>query len=344
MPLADLLGQDMARDRLLHMVAHCRVPQTLLFAGPQGVGKKLAAVLLAQALSCRKPENGDACGRCPACIQIQRQLYPDLLLIAAENQQIKIKQVVEIQDFISYSPLVGEHRIVIVEDAHKLNLTAANALLKTLEEPAPAVIFILLSHRHHLLLATVLSRCLRLQFVSLPHAAVVEILQRLQGPVRDGAVVNVGAIRAAAAWSGGSMGRARFFLEEENLVWGREFISKFSRLSQATILAALDLAEVTVQFAEREMVFFLLRSFLHDALLSVQGIGANRDSEVQISSADWSTDVIRFAALGESEILAVRQRLLALEQAQGINVNLKLAFEAFFTAIISGTAGSNRGF
>jgi len=344
MPLADLLGQDLARDRMLNMVARSRVPQTLLFAGPQGVGKNLAAVLLAQALSCREPENGDACGRCPACIQIQRQLYPDLLHIAAENQQIKIKQVAEIQDFISYSPLVGEHRIVIIEDAHKLNLTAANALLKTLEEPAPAVIFILLSHRHHLLLATILSRCLRLQFVSLPQSAVVEILQRLQDPVGDGVVLSADAIRAAAAWSGGSMGRARFFLDAENLIWGREFIGKFSRLPKATILAALDLAEVTAQFEEREMVFFLLRSFLHDALLSAQGIGTKRESEVQISSADWSADVELFAALGEAEILAVRQRLLGLEQAQGINVNIKLAFEAFFTAIISGTAGSNRGF
>jgi len=344
MPLADLLGQDLARDRLLNMVVRSRVPQTLLFAGPQGVGKNLAAMMLAQALSCREPENGDACGHCPACIQIQRQLYPDLLIIAAENQQIKIKQVAEIRDFISYSPLVGEHRIVIIEDAHKLNLTAANALLKTLEEPAPAVLFILLSHRHHLLLATILSRCLRLQFVSLPQSAVVGILQQLQDPAGDEVVVSADAIAAAAAWSGGSMGRARFFLEEENLVWGCEFIGKFSRLAQTTILAALDLAEVTVQFEAREMVFFLLRSFLHDALLSAQGIGTKRESGVQISSTDWSADVARFAALGESRILAVRQRLLTLEQAQGINVNLKLAFEAFFTAIISGSAGLNRGF
>lgn len=338
MPLADLLGQDLARDRLLKMVAQSRVPQTLLFAGPQGVGKNLAAKMLAQALSCRELKNGDACGACPACIQIQRKLYPDLLLIAAENQQIKIKQVAEIQDFISYAPLVGEYRIVIIEDAHKLNQTAANALLKTLEEPAPAVLFILLSHRHHLLLATILSRCLRLQFVSLPQKAVVGILQ-MQIPAEDADAVSADATLAAATLSGGSMARARFFLEEDNLVWGREFIEKFSRLPQATILEALDLAEATAQFEEREMVFFLLRSFLHDALLTAQGIGVRRESETQISYADWSADIVLFASIGESGILAVRQRLLGLEQAQGINVNIKLAFEAFFTLISSGSAG-----
>jgi len=167
---------------------------------------------------------------------------------------------------------------------------------------------------------------------------VVEILAQ-QEPTGEDDVVSGDAILAAAAWSGGSMGRARFFLAEENLAWGREFIRKFSRLPQATILAALDLAEVTAQFEEREMVFFLLRRFLHAALLTAQGIGTKRDSEVLISSADWSADVARFAVLGEPAILVVRQRLLALEQAQGINVNIKLAFEAFFTAIISGPAG-----
>ncbi len=337
MPLSDLLGQDQVRDRLLKMVMRSRVPQALLFAGPQGVGKNLAAMLLAQALSCREPENGDACGCCPACIQIQRHLYPDLLLVAAENQQIKIKQVAEIQDFISYAPLVGEHRIVIVEDAHKLNQTAANALLKTLEEPAPAALFILLSHRHHLLLATILSRCLRLQFVALAPAVVGEIL-KLQEPGAEGSAIGTEVRLAAAAWSGGSMGRARFFLVAENLVWGREFIEEFSRLPQATISTALDLAEMTAQFEEREIVFFLLRNFLHDALLAARGLTVTRDAAAAVSSAGWSAEVTAFAGLGESKILAIRQQLLALEQAQGINVNIKLAFEAFFTGIIFGTA------
>ncbi len=339
MPLSDLLGQDQARDRLFDMVNCARVPQTLLFAGPQGVGKNLAAKLLAQALSCREPVNGDACGRCPACIQIQRQLYPDMLLIAAENQQIKINQVTEIQDFISYSPLVGERRIVIIEDAHKLNETAANALLKTLEEPPPAALFMLLSHRHHLLLATILSRCLRLQFVTLAPAIIEEILklQEAEAETEEEAGMSSAEVRAAAAvWSGGSMGRARFFQVEENLVWAREFIGKFSRLPRLTILAALDLAEMTAQFEERELVFFLLRSFLHDALLADRGLTIDRGAAV--SAAGWSAEAAAFAGLGESRILAIRQRLLALERAQGINVNIKLAFDAFFTGIIFGSA------
>jgi DNA polymerase III delta' subunit len=317
------------------MIERSRVPQTLLFAGPEGVGKNLAAILFAQALSCREPNNGDACGDCPACIQVRRKIYPDLLLVAAEKQQIKIDQVSKIQEFISFSPLVGKHRIVIIQDAHKLNLTAANALLKTLEEPTPEVIFILLSHRHNLLLPTILSRCLMLSFVSLPAAAVAAILKRLELDEEYG---NIGEseIAEAAAWSGGSMGRALFFLVAENLSWCRDFIAKFSRLPQATLLIALDLSEAVVEFNEFEAVFFILRSFLHDTLLTVQGVDLRGAAELKIASPVWHAGVTAFASLGEVKILAIRQRLLEIERARGINVNLKLAFDALFTAIATG--------
>ncbi|MCK5682054.1 DNA polymerase III subunit delta' [bacterium] len=337
MPLVDLLGQVQARERLMNMIVRGRVPQSLLFTGPEGVGKNLAAILFAQALSCRESTNGDACGKCPSCIQVSRKIYPDILTIAADNQQIKIEQVSEIQEFISFAPLVGERRIVIIKDAHKLNHTAANALLKTLEEPAPTVLFILLSHRHNLLLATILSRCLRLSFVSLQKSVIVEIIQ-LQNLAEEYGEVGAHGIAEAAAWSGGSMGRALFFLAEGNLGWCSGFIEKFSRLPQETLLAALDLAEVAAQFEEREVLFFILRSFLHDALLAARGVVAKNPDAAHISALSWAASVALFAPLHEQRILLIRQQLLVVEQAQAINVNLKLAFEAFFTAIVTGTS------
>jgi len=332
MPLADLSGQALAQERLLNMIAREQVPQTLLFAGPEGVGKNLAARLFAQALSCRKRVGADACGHCPACIQIERRLYPDLLIIAAEKQQIKIDQVAEIRDFISFAPLVGERRIVIIEDAHKLNKVAANALLKTLEEPFPTVLFILLSHRHSLLLATILSRCLLLPFVSLHEAAVAEILQSLDLTSEFGEVTAAGMVEAAA-WSGGSMGRALFFLEEENRLWFNDFIDRFSRLPQATPVQALDLSETAAQIKEREVLFFILRSFLHDVELTVQGLECAKEDAMRISTPSWRAAVQAFAALPELVIRSIRRQLLAIEEAQGINVNIQLAFDALFAAV-----------
>ena len=336
MPLADLSGQVRARELLFNMIARRRVPQTLLFAGPEGVGKNLAARLFAQALSCRERSDGDACGHCPACIQIERRLYPDLLTVVAEKQQIKIDQVAEIQEFVGYAPLVGERRIVIIEDAHKLNQYAANALLKTLEEPSPAVLFILLSHRHSLLPPTILSRCLLVPFVSLKPAVVVEILRGLE-PFGEDVDVTADGMAAAAAWSGGSMGRALFFLENDNLLWFSDFVGKFSRLPQSTLAQALDLAETAAQFAEREVLFFILRSFLHDTLLAIRGLEGIGGDGRAISTQAWGEAVRCFAAQPESGVRSIRQRLLAVEKAQGVNVNMKLAFEALFTAIVTGS-------
>ncbi|MCD6430301.1 MAG: DNA polymerase III subunit delta' [Deltaproteobacteria bacterium] len=336
MPLAELLGQDLARTRLSFMVESGRVPPALLFVGPQGVGKALAALFFVQALSCPKRDEGDACGHCPSCLQVQRQLYPDFLMVEPEKRQIKIEQVRELQDFISFAPVVGERRVVIIKDAHLLNQPAANALLKTLEEPCATVSFILLSHRHNLLPATVLSRCLMLPFVSLSGPTIVQILarQRVKGEVGE---VD---LEEAAAWSGGSMERAIFFLDVENLRWCRDFVNSFSLLPGNSLRAALDLAEEASQFGSLEVLFFLLRSFLHDTMLYAQGLHVQGDENPALSLSGWSGKVEAFANLGVQPLLLMRQQLLVIERGQAVNVNLKLAFEAFFmdvaTAYCSG--------
>ena len=215
--------------------------------------------------------------------------------------------------------------IVIIQDAHLLNQTAANALLKTLEEPSATVSFILLSHRHNLLPATVLSRCLILSFVSLSGPTIVQILARQE--IASG--VAEAELEEAAAWSGGSMERALFFLDEENLRWGQNFVTHLSALPGNSLRTALDLAEEAAQSDALETLFFVLRSFLHDTLLYAQGL------ENQTSAfSGWRELVPSFAKIGILPILAMRQELLEIERGQVVNVNLKLAFEAFFTSIV----------
>lgn len=327
MPLTDLLGQALVKKRLASMVSSGRVPQALLFVGPQGVGKALAALSLVQVISCLEKQKSDACGRCPSCIQVKRLLYPDLLIIEPEKRQIKIEQIRELQDFISYAPVVGVRRVVIIKDAHLLNQPAANALLKTLEEPSAAVSFILLSHRHNLLPATVLSRCLMLPFISLSGPTIVQILaqQEVSGEFSSA------DFEAAAAWSGGSMERAFFFLDADNLGWCRDFVKRFSGLPGNSLQTALDLAEEVSQVDSLEVVFFILRSFLHDTLLCAQGIESSTDA-----LSGWSDNVAAFAGLGVRSLLLMRRKLQAIERDLAVNINLKLAFEAFFMNIAVG--------
>jgi DNA polymerase-3 subunit delta' len=125
------------------------------------------AVALAQALNCLEAVDGDACGRCAACDRIARRVHPDVLRVEpGDSGTIKIDQVREIVDRAAYRPFEGRRRVVIIDTADALVAAAQNALLKTLEEPPAASVFVLLTARPDVLLPTVRSRCIKLSFAA----------------------------------------------------------------------------------------------------------------------------------------------------------------------------------
>jgi len=203
MPFSGIAGHRPVIDLLLRGVARQTLPPSLVFAGPDGVGKRLAAVALAQALNCdRRDASGDACGTCASCTRIARGVHADVLAVEpGDSGAIKVDQVREAIDRAAYRPFEGKRRIVIVEEADALVSEAQNALLKTLEEPPPASVFVLVTARPDVLLPTVRSRCQRLRFGPLSPADVAAIL------IRDHGFTETDA-RTAAAAADGSVGRA----------------------------------------------------------------------------------------------------------------------------------------
>ena len=178
------------------------LPPSLIFAGPDGVGKRTAAVALAQLLNCLAPAAADACGVCASCRRIARGVHADVLIIEpGETGTIKIDQVREAIERAAYRPFEGRRRVVIVDDADAMVIEAQNALLKTLEEPPAASIFVLVTSRPDLLLPTVLSRCQRLRFGRLSPADVAAVLMRSHGYTEADA-------HASASASDGSVGAA----------------------------------------------------------------------------------------------------------------------------------------
>ena len=171
MPFRDLVGHRHLLTLLARSVAQASLPPSLIFSGPQGVGKHRAAVATAQALNCLNPETQsplavDACGACPACRRIVREAHPAVQAIRpGETGSIKIEQVREAIESAGYRPFEGRRRVFLIEDADALVGPAQNALLKTLEEPRPSSVFILISSAADLLLPTVRSRCSLLRFV-----------------------------------------------------------------------------------------------------------------------------------------------------------------------------------
>jgi DNA polymerase-3 subunit delta' len=206
MPFRDVAGHR----RLLELTARAAVrgslPPSLIFAGPEGVGKRRSAVALAQLFNCASPAADgpapDACGVCASCRRIARGVHADVILLQpGETGSIKVDQARQAIERSAFRPFEGRRRVVIVDDADALEVSAQNALLKTLEEPPPASTFVLVTARPDLLLPTVLSRCQRLRFGPLAPADVAEVL------MRDHAFPEADA-RAAAAGADGSVARA----------------------------------------------------------------------------------------------------------------------------------------
>jgi DNA polymerase III subunit delta' len=203
MPFRDLIGHSHVRSRLARAVARGTLPPSLIFAGPEGVGKRQTAIALAQALNCLEPidtpDGRDACGRCATCTRIARGLHTDVTVVGPnDNGSIVVDAVREAIESAAFRPFEGRWRVTIIDPADAMGDPAQNALLKTLEEPATASIFVLVTPRPDALLPTVLSRCPRLRFGPFSAEEVAAFLVERHGYTE-------GRARAAAAIAGGSL-------------------------------------------------------------------------------------------------------------------------------------------
>ena len=202
MPLGEIVGHAHLLELLAAAASRQSLPPSLIFAGPDGVGKRMAAVALAQLLNCLKPTATDACGTCPACKRIARGVHADVLTIEpGETGSIKVDQVRDAIERAAYRPFEGRRRVVIVDEADAMVIEAQNALLKTLEEPPASSMFILVTSRPDLLLPTVLSRCQRLRFGRLSPGDIAAVLMRSHG-------YEAADAHASASASDGSIGAA----------------------------------------------------------------------------------------------------------------------------------------
>jgi DNA polymerase-3 subunit delta' len=215
MPLRDVRGHRRVLDLLTHAIGRGALPPTLLFGGVEGVGKRTTAVAVAQALNCLQPSGGDSCGKCLACRKIARGAHPDVVLLSPDEAgSIKIEAVRE--DIIqksAYRPFEGRWRVFIVDEADALIVNAQDALLKTLEEPPPGSILILVTSRPDALLPTVRSRCYRLRFGRLSEAEIAAVLLERHGfaerDARAASVIADGSVSRALAAQEGELAEAR---------------------------------------------------------------------------------------------------------------------------------------
>ena len=172
---ADVVGQSHITETLRRQVAEDRTSHAYLFTGTRGTGKTTCAKILAKAVNCEHPVDGDPCGVCPSCVGIESGSFLDVLeLDAASNNGVD--QVRALRDEAIYSPAHVKKRVYIVDEVHMLSTAAFNALLKILEEPPEHLMFILATTELHKVPATILSRCQRYSFKRITPEAIAERL------------------------------------------------------------------------------------------------------------------------------------------------------------------------
>ncbi len=319
--LSSVRAQPTAVDTLRRAIAADRVHHAYLFEGAAGVGKELAALGLAQALVCerRAPGSADACGVCRACVRAVprpgegRPLHPDVVVLerglydaatigrrSPETQDLSIDQVrTLVLARAAFPPHEGRAKVFIVRRAEELSPQAANALLKTLEEPGQRTHFVLLSAVAESLLPTIRSRTQRVRFGPLPDDVVADLLGA-QG------VENAAAI---AALAGGSMTTATLLSDPEASARRDEFVSRaMAALTTRDLGPALELAEEAKKVGKEGSMAQL------EALAAALGAQARATA----SSLDCTADV---AAARHALALAAVQQLEA-------NASTQLAVEA----------------
>lgn len=215
-------GHDGQVEQFRRALARGRLASSFLFVGPEGVGKRMFALKLAQSLLCgeRPDESLDPCGHCPACAQVRAETHPDLLQVAKPGEKafLPVELLIGDQEHrmrqglchdIGMKPFMGGRRIAVIDDADYLNAEGANCLLKTLEEPPPRSLLILIGTSPARQLPTIRSRCQLVRFDGLPDEVVAALV------LERGMVDDPKRARRLAAYSRGSMARATAVADEE---------------------------------------------------------------------------------------------------------------------------------
>ncbi len=292
MRLEDVQGHDRVRAVLARALERDRLPPALLFDGPDGVGKKMLALAVAQAALCEAAPAAEPCGTCRACLRVlatlrpQRlaelreeadrrpdedvwrnfRLHPDLVLAEGwwltrtgrprSAPEIRVDQVRDLVREIAGAPFEARRRVFVIDDAHTMNEPAQNALLKSLEEPAPRSHVVLVSSAASGLRPTIRSRCQRLRFGPLSRAAIARRLEQQGLPPGEAAL--------KAALAGGSLGAAASPDVEAELRQRDALVTLLEQAPHKDAAERLEAAEALEQADDPALVLTTLRALLRD--------------------------------------------------------------------------------
>lgn len=319
----DVIGHEGPKAILQAAMQHDRIAHAYLFHGEERIGKRFTAMRFAQALNCEKgqdSEGPDACGLCRSCEQIEAHTHPDFVLLEPDaeqtNPQIKIEQIRGLEQHVIYRPLIGRFKVVLIDEADRMTIGAANALLKTLEEPPAHSIFLLTTSRPYALPSTIQSRCQSVRFVP-PAQTQVEaalIVQR-NIPPRDA--------RLVAIASQSRIGLALHTDIKSLRSTQDEFHTLLSAASVRSITVLLTAAESIAKSDRATEALEWIAQWLRDLLLVA--IGAQSEFMLNADRLAELKDIAR--SVQPDALLDLLADVEQIQRASTRNINLQLALE-----------------
>jgi len=327
MAFRDIVGHQRPITWLQTAVTTNHLGHAYLFHGEPTIGKRLTAIALAQYLHCEAPQDAprpDACSLCRSCHQIAQTTHPDFLLIQPEdpqkhNPKISIDQIRDIEHLVIYRPLVGSHKVCLIDQADSMTLEAANALLKTLEDPPAHCLFLLISSRPEHLLTTIRSRCITLRFAPLPSSSIYEFLKN-QTDMEDTDA------KLIAAFSEGRLGSALSCDLTELKVKLRQYWALLFGEHTASASHVMDMSESLVKSNQVQEAIHWFWAGLRDLLLLTLD-----NSLSPTLYKDQETALRQLAQhMTPFSILPLIHELNQLERGQQRNFNMQIGLEQFF--------------
>lgn len=343
-----IIGNDDTKTRLRRLVANERVPNSLLFAGPDGIGKRRFAIELSKALICPDRTSGDACDVCSVCRRAETFSFPksddrdahkrvifsghpDVGTIIPYNRNISVDAIRHLESEANFRPYEAAGRFFIIDDADRLNDAAANALLKTLEEPSQGTHIFLITSRPDSLLPTIKSRCQTFRLRPVERPKLEEFLVRERAFTTDEA-------RLAAGIACGDVSRA---VSVDLAKWRtrRDRIISIvgAAIRERDVAILLKISEEMNDAKNKEFLegdMDTLEALLHDVWLVRCGSDVSK-----VANPDLFDDLSRLATLPPAS--EIPSWLSALEEMRGnfaVNINRKIATDALFAQMCS--AGS----
>lgn len=323
MSFDNVLGQETVITILKNALTQDRLSHAYIFTGAQGVGKGTTAFEFAKAANCLEEKN-DACDSCLSCRKANNGNHPDIKEIEADSSAIKIDQIRELQQEIMYKPYESKKKVYIIHQAEDMTLSAANSLLKTLEEPPAYAIIILLTNNLNQLLATTISRCQLVRFKRIPYNLIQKnLLKNYDLSPAKGQLI--------ASLADGRYDYACQLVENEEQLEIREeiiqFLVGFSNIDKVELFEKVQ--ELLNYKDEINKVIEIMITWYRDLLL------LNLDQEDKIINADYLEQLKK--NLAKFEVAEIEKTIEILEESNELiknyNVNLQLSLEVMFLKV-----------